>query len=189
MPASECNCDDRAKASGYHLICCPEYEQWADEFVRSVGKFHVSRHEPTIEASPPCVCDHGLSHHEYDRDRTGNHGVCKAEGCDCMGATIDLQDDYVEQDTANCHICGDPLLTIPRLGDWIMHPRCQQEVRVRIDEAEQRATRIERARIDDILDRHIGKWQMTKPPHGEVVFDALVDVLDEINGEFEEAGT
>lgn len=127
-----------------------DYEVWhfGCERDQRIKEADVSRHEPTVEACVHC----GAKWNEVQL-MEGAPVLCANGDCCRIRATA-RQDDYVEQDTANCHICGDPLLTIPRLGDWIMHPRCQQEVRVRIDEAEQRATRIERARIVTDL-RHL----------------------------------
>lgn len=47
----------------------------------------------------------------------------------------------VEQDITTCTICGNALDHTPRLGEWIAHDRCRDAVQVRVQEAEQRATR------------------------------------------------
>lgn len=51
------------------------------------------------------------------------------------------------QDVSACHVCAGPLLTTPRLGEWIMHPTCRDAVQRYCAEA----TTMERSRARRIV--------------------------------------
>jgi hypothetical protein len=52
-----------------------------------------------------------------------------------------------DQDTTTCTICERPLDHVPRLGERIMHPACEANMKTRLAEASERAARVERASV------------------------------------------
>ena len=71
----------------------------------------------------------------------------------CPVLPIQPQRDH--QDKILCTICNRPLLHVPGLGEWIMHPVCQANVEAHVKEAAARATRVERERIYALLRKEV----------------------------------
>lgn len=80
------------------------------------------------------------------------------------------------QDLTTCHGCGEALTTTPRLGEFIMHPKCEETARRYFNEGR----KVAKGRAIALIEQRINQWRPAGGFHNFVV--AAKTIRDDING-------